>query len=147
MPVDVTHNPWICCKQVLPQHTDHAGVLWHGAYVAWLEEARVEALAAAGVDYAELSGQGLELMVVRLELQYRRALKHGERVALRSWLGPEEGVRIPFHTALYGGDGGLAAEACVTLALVDRERGRLKRQMPAELADAFARLRRGPAVR
>ena len=147
MPVDLTHNTWICCKQVLPQHTDHAGVLWHGAYVAWLEEARVEALAAAGLDYAELSGQGLELMVVRLELHYRRALRHGERVALRSWLGPEEGVRIPFHTALYGGDGGLAAEACVTLALVDRERGRLKRQMPAELADAFERLRRGPAAR
>ena len=147
MPVDLTHNPWICCKQVLPQHTDHAGVLWHGAYVAWLEEARVEALAAAGVDYAELSGQGLELMVVRLELQYRRALKHGERVALRSWLGPAEGLRIPFHTDLCGGDGGLAAEACVTLALVDRERGRLKRQMPAELAEAFERLRQGPAAR
>ena len=73
MPVDLTHNPWICCKQVLPQHTDHAGVLWHGAYVAWLEEARVEALAVVGLDYAELSVQGLELMVVRLELHYRRA--------------------------------------------------------------------------
>ena len=38
--------PWRLCKRVLPQHTDHAGVMWHGAYVAWLEEARVEALNA-----------------------------------------------------------------------------------------------------
>ena len=28
-------------KRVLPQHTDYAGVMWHGAYVQWLEEARV----------------------------------------------------------------------------------------------------------
>ena len=49
---------------MLPQDTDHAGVLWHGSYVAWLEEARVVALAEAGVAYAELSAQGLELMVV-----------------------------------------------------------------------------------
>ena len=24
-------------KRVLPQHTDYAGVMWHGAYVQWLE--------------------------------------------------------------------------------------------------------------
>ena len=35
---DVTHLPWICRKQVLPQDTDHAGVLWHGSYVAWLKQ-------------------------------------------------------------------------------------------------------------
>ena len=47
---DVTRLPWVCRKQVLPQDTDHAGVLWHGSYVAWLEEARVQALAEAGLD-------------------------------------------------------------------------------------------------
>ena len=44
-PADM-ERAWCCSKRVLPQHTDHAGVLWHGAYVAWLEEARVEALDA-----------------------------------------------------------------------------------------------------
>ena len=34
--------PWVLQRRVLPQHTDHAGVMWHGAYLAWLEEARVE---------------------------------------------------------------------------------------------------------
>ena len=34
---------WLLERRVLPQHTDHAGVMWHGAYLAWLEEARVEA--------------------------------------------------------------------------------------------------------
>ena len=49
----VTPTPWRLKKRVLPQHTDHAGVMWHGAYVAWLEEARVEALVA--VSYTHLT--------------------------------------------------------------------------------------------
>ena len=28
----VTTRPWRLRKRVLPQHTDHAGVMWHGAY-------------------------------------------------------------------------------------------------------------------
>ncbi|NEO28658.1 MAG: acyl-CoA thioesterase, partial [Kamptonema sp. SIO4C4] len=27
-----------------PHHTDYAGVVWHGSYISWLEEARVECL-------------------------------------------------------------------------------------------------------
>jgi hypothetical protein len=30
----VTTPPWCWRKRVLPQHTDHGGVMWHGAYVA-----------------------------------------------------------------------------------------------------------------
>ena len=141
---DVTHLPWICRKQVLPQDTDHAGVLWHGSYVAWLEEARVQALAEAGLAYAALSAQGLELMVVDLRLRYMQALAHGEAVELHSWLQPQAGVRLPFMTRFIKADGALAAEAVVTLALVDRQRGRLQRQQPPDLVEALRRLAAGP---
>ena len=141
---DVTHLPWICRKQVLPQDTDHAGVLWHGSYVAWLEEARVQALAEAGLAYAELSAQGLELMVVDLRLRFMQALAHGEAVELHSWLQPQAGVRLPFMTRFIKADGALAAEAVVTLALVDRQRGRLQRQQPPDLVEALSRLAAGP---
>ena len=143
---DVTRLPWVCRKQVLPQHTDHAGVLWHGSYVAWLEEARVQALAEAGLAYADLSAQGLELMVVDLQLRYLEALAHGEAVELRSGLQPQVGVRLPFTTRFLKADGALAAEAVVTLALVDRRRGRLQRQQPPELEKALQRLADGPVA-
>ena len=32
----VTPLPWTLEKQVLPQHIDYAGVIWHGSYVNWL---------------------------------------------------------------------------------------------------------------
>ena len=143
---DVTRLPWICRKPVLPQHTDHAGVLWHGSYVAWLEEARVQALAEAGLAYAELSAHGLELMVVDLQLRYLKALHHGEVVELHSWLRPQSGVRLPFLTRFIKADGALAAEALVTLALVDRQRGCLQRHPPSMLASALECLAAGPAT-
>ena len=75
-------NPGGIClrRRVLPQHTGHAGVMWHGIYVAWLEEARVEALAAAGLVYGDLTARGLELPVVSLTIDCRLPLLHGDVV-------------------------------------------------------------------
>ena len=59
-------QPWTLSKIVLPQHTDHAGVMWHGACLGWLEEARVAALAEVGLSYKEVSEQGYEMPVTSL---------------------------------------------------------------------------------
>lgn len=142
-------GPWILRRRVLPQHTDHAGVMWHGAYLAWLEEARVEALAAAGLDYRVLSDRGLELPVVSLAIQYRQALLHGDWVDLRSAVEPRRGVKLPWRSWFVRADGSVAAEAQVDLVLVDLSAGpqqrRLLRQLPPDLAQALQTLTRGPA--
>ncbi|MFM9111568.1 MAG: acyl-CoA thioesterase [Prochlorococcaceae cyanobacterium] len=142
-------TPWLLRRQVLPQHTDHAGVMWHGAYLAWLEEARVGALAEAGLAYSDLSARGFELPVVHLAISYRQALLHGEWVELRTRMLQRRGARFPWHTEFVGGGGRLAAEARVDLVLVDLSGGparrRLLRTAPAELEQALARLERGPS--
>jgi acyl-CoA thioester hydrolase len=139
---------WSLRRRVLPQHTDHAGVMWHGAYVAWLEEARVEALEQAGLSYADLSTRGYELPVVSLSIQYRQALLHGDAVELQSWTQPRVGVKWPWCSRFLRADGSLAATAQVELVLVDlsagAQRRRLLRQPPADLAAALERLALGP---
>lgn len=139
---------WRLNRRVLPQHTDHAGVMWHGAYLAWLEEARVEALAQAGLHYSDLSARGLELPVVGLRIDYRQALLHGEAVVIQSRVLPRQGVKLPWHSRFLRPDGGLAAEACVDLVLVDLSEGgaqrRLQRRLPPDLEQALAILRVGP---
>ena len=42
---------WKIEKIVLPQHADHAGVMWHGTYFNWLEESRINALLEVGISY------------------------------------------------------------------------------------------------
>ena len=142
------HRAWLLQRRVLPQHTDHAGVMWHGAYVAWLEEARVEALQTAGLAYADLAAAGLELPVVSLTITYRQALLHGDQVELRSWVLPRQGVKLPWISRFLRAGGELAAEARVELVLIDRSRGpnqhRLLRRTPDALARAIDRLVAGP---
>ncbi|MEX1315506.1 MAG: acyl-CoA thioesterase [Synechococcaceae cyanobacterium] len=145
---------WLLQRRVLPQHTDHAGVMWHGAYLAWLEEARVEALAAVGLAYSDLSAQGLELPVVSLAIDYRQALLHGDAVELRSVVLPRRGVKLPWRSRFFAPSGQLAASARVDLVLVDRQRmacaeaglapGRVLRRWPEGLARAMEALHRGP---
>jgi acyl-CoA thioester hydrolase len=141
-------RPWSLRRRVLPQHTDHAGVMWHGAYLAWLEEARVEALASAGLAYSDLSARGLELPVVSLAIDYRQALLHGDAVELLSEVLPRQGVKLPWRSRFIGPSGQVAAEARVELVLVDLSAGadqrRLLRRLPDDLATAVEALARGP---
>lgn len=138
---------WSLRRRVLPQHTDHAGVMWHGAYLAWLEEARVEALAAVGLPYCDLSARGVELPVVSLAIDYRQALLHGAAVEIRSVLGRRQGVKLPWRSLLLDGEGRVAAEARVELVAVAMEgsgRRRVLRRLPADLERALAALEAGP---
>jgi acyl-CoA thioester hydrolase len=139
---------WRLHRQVFPQHTDHAGVMWHGAYLAWLEEARVDALSAAGLAYSDLSRRGLELPVVHLSIDYQAPLMHGDRVEVRSLVLPRRGLRHPWQSWFISAEGGVAASALVELVLVDFSAGagnrRPLRRPPADLARAMAFLEAGP---
>lgn len=144
---------WTLRRRVLPQHADHAGVMWHGAYLAWLEEGRVEALAAVGLAYGDLSGRGLELPVVAMTIQYLQPLRHGDLVDVVSEVLPRRGLKLTWQSRFLTASVGLAAEARVDLVLVDRhaqaraaEGGpvfRLRRRWPDDLAAAATALARG----
>ena len=143
----VTRLPWQLSKRVLPQHTDHGGVMWHGAYVGWLEEARVEALAAVGLPYRRMALEGLEMPVVRLEMSYRRALLHGDQVVLQSHAHAPEGPRWRWQTRLLRVDGDCAFEAHVELVLIRLDGGRRQvlRRPPPSVAIALEKLTQGPS--
>ena len=137
----VTPQPWRLFKRVLPQHTDYAGVMWHGAYVAWLEEARVEALAAAGLSYSAMTDMGLEMPVVAMNLEYRRSIRHGDQIVLDSFCGSQSGARWPW-TSCFLLDGRVVAEARVELVILGE--GRLLRRPPEAIRPALAALNKGP---
>ena len=140
----VTRHPWCLVKRVLPQHTDHGGVMWHGAYVGWLEEARVEALSATGYPYEVMAAEGLEMPVVQLQLRYREALLLGDEVELMSVAGSPRGVRWPWSTRFMRG-GVCVAEASVELVLVSVHPVlKVLRDPPVAVAEAFKALAEGP---
>ncbi|MCF3606930.1 hypothetical protein L2E81_10030 [Planktothrix agardhii 1033] len=58
-------TPWFdYVVRVSPHHTDYGGIVWHGTYISWMEEARVERLRLAGLEYHTLVEMGCELPVI-----------------------------------------------------------------------------------
>ncbi len=57
---------------------DLQGVVNNANYLHYLEHARHEFLLSCGIDFAQLVAEGLDLMVTRSEVDYRRSLKPGD---------------------------------------------------------------------
>ena len=127
--------------RVYPHHTDYSGAVWHGTYLTWMEEARVESLRSLGIEYAEWVAQGVELPVVELSVRYHRSVQMGQSVAVRTRMAASEGVRLLWDYEIRSPDAQeLYVTAQVTLVGVDRDKGKIIRQLPPALKEALTRL-------
>lgn len=124
-----------------PHHTDYAGNVWHGTYVAWMEEARVECLRSIGIDFADLVALGCDLPVVEMSLRYHRPVRMGMTAVVKTRMAEMEGVRINWDYRIQSPDGQeLYLTGRVTLVAVDREKGKILRQLPSAMKDALVKL-------
>ena len=124
-----------------PHHTDYAGIVWHGTYIAWMEEARVECLRSIGIDFADLVALGCDLPVVELSVRYHRPIQMGMSAVVRAQMTEMDGVRINWDYQIQSLDRQeLYVTARVTLVAVDREKGKIMRQLPPAVKDALTRL-------
>jgi acyl-CoA thioester hydrolase len=123
-----------------PHHTDYAGVVWHGNYVAWMEEARVECLRSLGIDYTNLVDLGCELRVVELSVRYHRPVRLGVTAVVKVRLSKGTGVRLPCDYQIQSEDGQeLFVTAQVILVAVDRDKEKIMRQLPSTVKEALAK--------
>jgi acyl-CoA thioester hydrolase len=126
---------------VFPQDTDYSGNAWHGSYISWLEKARVQCLRSIGVDFAELVAAGCDLPVVEMSLRYHRALVMGETAIVKARMQNLDGVRIKWDYEVQSPDQEITyLTGLVTLVPVDREKGKILRQLPATVRNALVRL-------
>jgi acyl-CoA thioester hydrolase len=124
-----------------PHHTDYAGVVWHGSYIAWMEEARVECLRSIGVEYADLVALGCDLLVAELAIRYHQPVLMGMSVVVKARMAHMEGVRINWDYQIRSTDGkDQFVTAQVALVAVDRDKGKIMCQLPPAVKDVLARL-------
>ncbi len=63
---------------------DLQGVVNNAVYQNYLEHARHEFLKTRGLDFAEFTRAGINLLVIRAELDYKGSLRSGERFVVRT---------------------------------------------------------------
>jgi acyl-CoA thioester hydrolase len=104
------------------------GVAHHSAYVPWLEIARTEILRGAGVSYAALEAAGIFLVIVRLDIRFRRPAYYDDLVDVRAVVRGGGRVKIEHEYEVVlverpcgrpGAAGDELAVASTTLACVD----------------------------
>lgn len=93
------------------------GVAHHAAYVPWLEVARTELLREAGVTYAQLEAAGVFLVIVKLDVRYRRPVRYDDVVEIRTTVSGGSRVKIEHEYELVVVErGGAATEEPVAAA-------------------------------
>ena len=123
-----------------PHHTDYAGIVWHGTYITWMEEARVEYLRSIGIEFADLVAMGCDLPVVELSLRYHLPIRLGVSAIVKVRLIESEGVRINWNYEIQSYDRQeIFLTGTVVLVGIDREKGKIMRQLPPQVKDALGK--------
>lgn len=76
---------------------DMQGVVNNAVYQNYLEHARHEFLKAHGIDFAALTRAGINLVVVRAEIDYRGSLTSGDTFAVHTRMEQLSRLKFAFH--------------------------------------------------
>jgi acyl-CoA thioester hydrolase len=76
---------------------DLQGIVNNANYQHYLEHARHEFLASKDIDFAELHNQGKDLLVTRVEIDYKNSLTSKDRFKVTIDMAKEGHLKLVFH--------------------------------------------------
>ena len=135
-----TKKVWEINKTVLPQHSDHAGVMWHGTYFNWLEEGRINALSKAGINYFDLTKKGFELPLISASIKYILPLCLGDNITIESIFNIGKSPKIKIYSKFIKESKKIMTIAEVNLVLVNKNKFSIIRKRPDFISKAFFKL-------
>ena len=131
---------WKINKLVLPQHSDHAGVMWHGTYFNWLEEGRINALLKAGINYVDLTKNGFELPLIDTSIKYISPLFLGDNITIETMFKISKSPKIKIHSKFINKNKKVLTIADVNLVLINKKSFSIIRKRPDFISKAFLEL-------
>ena len=114
--------------QVMFFDTDCGGVVSNIAYLRFIEMARTRLAEELGLHLAEMAETKQYPVVVRTEIDYRRAAKLADQLVIEGWIDKIERARFwCAFRIVRRSDGALIAECRQMLALIELPAGKLLR--------------------
>lgn len=80
---------------------DLQGIVNNAVYQNYLEHTRHEFLKTRGIDFAGMHRRGINLVVIRIELDYKSPLKSGDAFVVRLNCVQESRLRFVFYQDIY----------------------------------------------
>ena len=131
---------WKINKIVLPQNSDHAGVMWHGNYFNWLEEGRINALSEVGVNYFDITKRGFDLPLINSSIKYIKPLYLGEIIIIESIFNISKSPKINVNSKFLNETKEVLTIAEVNMVLINKDNFTIIRRRPKFLLKAFQKL-------
>lgn len=117
--------------RVYYEDTDFSGVVYHAAYLKFLERGRTEFLRHLGVEQGRLFAEGRTFAVRSMQLDFRRSARMDDCLDIVSRIEALGGASIDMRQTVVRGEHVVVA-AAVRLGLVGDGRAR---RLPEHLAD------------
>ncbi len=125
--------------RILYCDTDAYGVVWHGAYIKWLEQGRVELSEMLGLPLEELEKQGVTFPVVDLNLRYKSSAWFNERIIIETSIEELKNTSIKFkHVIKEKETSKVRVIASSTIVAIDKE-GKLYRRLPENIYECYSK--------
>ncbi len=85
---------------------DMMGVVWHGNYPLYLEDAREAFGAEFGLSYALYIKENVFVPIVKMDMDYKRPVRFGMRPVIRIEYVPTDAAKVIFDYKLYDKESG-----------------------------------------
>ena len=80
--------------------TDAYGVVWHGAYLRWMEKGRCDFSEALGFNLAELVKQDIALPVANMNVKYKASAKLNDKLVVETWISKLTPLCVTFSQSI-----------------------------------------------
>lgn len=87
-------------RRVRFEEVDPLGIVWHGRYPSYLEDARVAVCETFGIGYMDLYAAGVLAPIKKMHLDYHRPLRFGQVCSIEGALHFTEAARINYSCSI-----------------------------------------------
>lgn len=88
---------YILKKRVRFYETDGMSVVYHGNYLKWFEEARVEYMREGGVCLNDLLNEGIVFPIVEIHVKYLKSARYDDIVLVKTYLREADRAKLVFE--------------------------------------------------
>lgn len=124
------------------EEVDALGIVWHGRYASYFEDARVTLGDRYGVGYLDFHRHGISAPIKQLRVDYILPLTFGETVSVEATLHWTEAARLNYSYIIRKDRGEVATTGCTVQLFLD-SKGQFQVFQPEFIAAFMARWKRG----
>ena len=116
--------------------TDSYGVVWHGTYLRWMEQARVEFCRELGIDLVSMKENDVVIPVTNINIRYKASAKLDDKIAIETTITKISPLTVTFNQIIKNRENDKVYTISNVEVVAVNSEGRIYRRMPEVLKTA-----------